>query len=1271
MVVWVGYLGLQDIEELKHSAEVMYEKHLAGVRSLSKISETYLRTLVKTESSILLSDQSSQANISRTDNEIDIFSYKLERTLVSDEEKLVFERYKVELDKFQEIEQKIIKTLSEKNDKGVALAILLNQFQPQAQKLQMVIDLLVQTKEKSAKQEQTKNKETVDQAYDNLRNLLLLTVFFTILSAFYLNRRISSRLALLQAKAAKIARGDFDAQIKGKQSRDEIGVVIHHFNQIILSLNKTLLQADAIVRGDYSRQVRVKSKQDKLGIALNSMRHVLKDRNWLKIGNTELATLLSGHFTLQEITNKIIQFLGRFLEAGSGVLYIYDEKNEKLKLYSSFAYTQRDNLSNEFALGEGVVGQVAFEKKAIWLKNVPNDTNNITSGTVSKKPVTIFAFPLIYEDGLCGVIELSFLNEFVPLKKDLIEEVNEVLASHIYSAIQSEQIQLLLETTESAKKEATQKAKEMAVANIKLKEQQQRMQNQAEELQQQAEEMQQQSEELLQTNEQLQMQKAQMEVQSLDLQERNITMTKIQSELEVKADDLERASKYKSEFLANMSHELRTPLNSIILLSDMLRRSTKGNLTEKEKQKARVIYQSGNDLLSLINDILDISKIEAGKMVVNVHHFHTSELQHEMSGLFEEVANQKGLKFKVVDELKTELVNDKDKIKQVLKNFLSNAFKFTKQGTVTLRLSQSNDKNLPVKIAVEDTGVGIPLEKPKIIFEAFQQADGSVSREFGGTGLGLSISREMSRLLGGIVDLTSKEGQGSEFFMHLPTKNTSSEHIESENVEFNYAPKTEKKAEKKSEKKPKNASYVKGEEKMRKAVRSYAKKAGQLEVLDDRDGLVWGDKVVLIVEDNIDYANSLAEIARNEDMKAIISTTGKEALEFIGNHDPLVVLLDLGLPDIDGEQVLTKLKETLAYRHIPICVVSARDKNIRLLEKGVTDYLQKPVESSDIRNAILNLMRISDKYPKDLLIVEDNQIQREAIMELINSQGVKCTGVANEQDAYTELGTGNYDAVIADLGLKDGSGLNVCRFVKEQKIKIPVIVYTGKDLSEEEKRELRLYSVSIIIKDADSHLLLLDKVKLFLHQISSERIKPKAKQKELIEIKHQNSKSEFSIKTEVSPKKKVVNTDLENQLETLAQGNHSEQDEEDIDLSSQNILIVDDDIRNVFVITSALENHNANILEASNGQEALDILAEDKVDLILMDIMMPVMDGYQAIKEIRKNDKIKDIPIIAVTAKALKEDRQKCIDAGADDYITKPVNYQELLNRIKMQLKIN
>jgi CheY-like chemotaxis protein/signal transduction histidine kinase/HAMP domain-containing protein len=1281
VVVVMSALTLLYITDMRERSREVSEIHFEGLRLLTHIAEAYPMTLVKTRD-VILSDSLPQRrkyrdDIEEEEDKIKDWTKALGDKMTSEKEQELYIKFTQSLKIFKELRRTVLVYAIDEGDLQRSAALIYGDLENQSKDLKNTLDDLIKTKEEISLKVQEDNDKVVTQASWNVSFLAVIVLVVTLVIPYWIRGQVSRPIEIMEEKAAQVALGNLEGvEFKLRGRNDEVGKLGKSFNEIVKSLEQIVGKANAISHGNYDVQLNVRGEKDDLSIALNEMTHSLRNQYYLKEGANKLNALLSGHFTSKEVGQKSISFLGEFLQVGCAVLYIYDEEDRKLKLYSSYAFTDRDRLSSEYYLGEGVVGQVAYEKKPIMLRNITDNSQNITTGTISRSPSATYTFPLLYENELCGVIELASFEPFTDLKKQLITSSAELVSSHLYSALQSERIKNLFEVAQGAKREAQQKAKEIEKANALLKEEQMHVQQQSEELQQQNEEMQQQAEELQQTNEELQQQQEQLERHRTELQIRNEQLTVIQTDLEEKADELGRASKYKSEFLANMSHELRTPLNSIILLSDMLRRNTSKNLSEKEIQKCSIVYQSGNDLLNLINDILDISKIEAGKMSVNIYHFQTNELLTHLKPLFDELARQKKLDFMVDDQLGIELFNDKDKISQVLKNFLSNAFKFTKKGSVTLRITKSNHEKLPVKISVIDSGIGIPQNKQKVIFEAFQQVDGSVSREFGGTGLGLSIARELTNMLGGEVHLSSEQGKGSEFYMLLPIEN----HIEEDDAK-------KRRLDVVYDKKRiphfrSNADDV-ADVKEKAAERKY-KRVAQLAVEDDRENAQQGDDIILIVEDNVDYANSLVEISRGLGFKSVIAVSGKEFWQDVEYFNPLGVLLDLGLPDITGAELLEQIKTKPKYRHIPITIVSARDRNIELLEKGAVGYLQKPIEAKAVRDEVLRLTGISHKSTKQMLIVEDDEFQQSYLLELFDKEGVVCKGVTTETAAIQELETGNYDIVIADLKLEKGTGMGLCRFIKGHNLNIPVIIYTGKDLTTSEKEEMRLYSVSVIIKHPQAYTQLLEKAKMFLHQVYEKNPTKKKTQdltnngsqskpeNKIVDVETDNSLTTFARRdssndhfnaTTPDDFDSIVNKSLESYLAEEAGEDNSD------DLRGKRILIVDDDIRNVFVMTSALENHDADIVEAFNGKEALEALEEgEPFDLVLMDIMMPIMNGFETIENIRKQEKWKDLPIIAVTAKALDEDRKKCLEVGANDYMTKPVDYTILMRLIKKYL---
>ncbi len=1003
--------------------------------------------------------------------------------------------------------------------------------------------------------------------------------------------------------AETVAGGNFTIIPTLRSERDQLGLALQKMSGSLSDLQQVTQE---ISKGNFDLRLTVKGESDLVSMSINRMSESLMtskifndEQNWLKDGLNRLSAELTGDQNLETLAGRAISFISRYVSAGRSVIYLYNENKQTLHLLGSYAFTERETLSNFYELGKGVVGQVALEKKPIILKPAPRDEAPITTGTTSVAPLCTYTYPILYEETLLGVIELASASSFSKNQVEFLEESNQIVASGIYTAIQRSKIGDLLARAQEAQREAEDKTRMVQESNARLEEQQQQIQQQSEELQQtnsqleeQQQQLQQQSEELQQTNSQLEEQQQQLIQQTEELQQGNQQLRQAKDDLDVKARDLEQSNRYKSDFLANMSHELRTPLNSIILLSKMMQKNERGNLDKEDIKRSKVIHSAGDELLRLINDILDISKIEAGKTILSISEFSTEDLLTELMQYFSSMAKNKGLTYIMEDALKKRITSDKDKVAQVLRNFISNALKFTKTGGVTILVEESGDPTKPVKICVRDTGIGIDTEKHKLIFEAFQQVDSSISREFGGTGLGLTISQKLATLLHGEIQVKSELEKGSEFSLLLPVVLVPASG-ELHEIDAN----------------PRRIAAVHDG-----ASPELIPQA--LTLSDDRKKIVPGDKVILIVEDDPSFSDIVAMVVNKMNMKVIRSVTAEEGIRLAQQYPIHGIILDLVLPDMNGVDFMRRLKSFKELRHIPVQIISGHEKNPELMRMGALNYLQKPVDQDQIQQAIQGILNFSEKNPKDLLIVEDNRNHRQALMELIKGQNIRIREAETEAQAVEELNRGIYDAVIIDLGLKSGDGMNICKYAREHQMKVPIIVYTGKQLSQEEEKNLKKLADRIIIKTVHSENRLMDELLLFLHQTQKEIPGPLAATDNVMKMKR---------------------------------------------LASRTVLVVDDDIKNVFVMSTALEEHGALVLDAQNGKEALEILEKKSVDLVLMDIMMPVMDGYTAIRRIRENAQWKNLPVIALTAKALKEDREKCIAAGANDYLPKPVDYDMLI----------
>jgi len=858
-----------------------------------------------------------------------------------------------------------------------------------------------------------------------------------------------------------------------------------------------------------------------------------------------------------------------YLNAGVGALYAYDKESETLILNASYAFVQREELSNVFRLGEGTVGQVALQKSPIQLKNIKRTQLTVNTGTTSEAPLNTYTFPLLYQNELLGVIEIGSSVIFDEKMSAFFDGSNLIIATALSSSKSNLQVLKLLEETKIKNQNIEQ-------ANVEMEEQQQQL----EEANAQMEEQQ-----------QLEEANAQMEEQQQQLKEKNVYLEQSQKDLDKRAEDLAMSSKYKSEFLANMSHELRTPLNSIILLSEMLQEDKHEHLDVEEIKKASIIHDSGNELLRLINDVLDLSKVEAGMLDIIVDDFDSTEFVEDLYIQFEHQAIDKNLKLIISDNYGKSIQSDRDRLSQVVRNLISNSLKFTKEGSITLSLDTSPKGELQINVI--DTGIGISETKLQTIFEAFQQAEGGTSREYGGTGLGLSISKELIHILGGNISVHSTLNTGSTFTIVIPnlSKDTKKQATPQETISKVLESPVISQAEF-------NAEEVEG-------------------VNDDRDKITGVSKPFLIIEDDVSFAQILHERINDKKEFALIAHTGTEGLKLAKNYDVKGVLLDLGLPDINGIDVLKEFKMNQSLRAIPVYVISGEAKERLTQENGAIGYSQKPLQNSEISDVIEKINIFNEKQVKDLLIVEDDKVQREALIEFIGNGTVKTKGVATKATAIKELDRGIYDGIIIDLGLKDGNGYEICEYISKSPFKIPIIIYTGKSLTKDEELKLRKYTDTIVLKTVSSEKRLLAEVDIFMHRVK------------------------------VGTKENLSSA-------------------QDVDLKGRKILVVDDDIRNIYVLSQALSSKGAQILTAENGKIAIEVLEQNlDTNLILMDVMMPIMDGYEATRLIKSNEKTKNIPIIAVTAKAMDQDKQKTLDVGCSDFIAKPLKMDVLLGIVK------
>ncbi len=1121
----------------------------------------------------------------------------IDRSIADEQSKEIYSRLAAEWNYLQII-------LSSTEDwKSVSSIASLKQ---ETTKMQALVESFVERQKTLTEMSIKKTNSFTTSTRTNMIFILLAAFTLAVAISMFIVRLIQKTIGgdpdMVSEAAKKINTGDLNIDFGTKPEG-----VYAALQDIVINLNSVVEQANSVASGNYQTEIHLRSKNDRLGMALKQMNENLsknatnnEEQNWLKDGLNLLAQEISGDLTIQKLADKAISFMGRYINAGKGVLYVSEKEGKSLQLLGSYAFTERDRINNTFQYGEGVIGQVALEKKAIALHNSSPEETEIITGTSAKAAYT-FTYPLLYENELFGIIEIASLSALSPIQIDLLNQSSSIIASYLFTAQQKEQIKILLSKAQDSQANAEEKARALQELNTQMEEQQQQLQQQTEELQQsnalmeeQQQQLQQQSEELQQTNAQLEEQQQQTQQQSEELRQTNESLMLTKVALDQRAQELESSNQYKSEFLANMSHELRTPLNSILMLSKMIARNDKGNQGEDDIKKATIIHSSGEELLRLINDILDLSKIEAGKTSLTISQLDSSKMGKELNDYFIQLAQNKNIEFIITNEITQKVMTDQDKVSQIMRNFISNAIKFTNTGSVKVLMTLTKRPNNPVKLEVKDTGVGIPKDNLKLIFEAFHQVDSSISREFGGTGLGLTIAKRLTQSLKGEITLESEIGKGSTFTLWLPlTLNQEQEVGYRQNIEYELPKRTEK---------PVVQPQVE-------------------DATDDRLTLDNSSKVFLVVEDDEIFAGIVESIIHSMNMQCLKAKTASEALNLASSYRLAGIILDLNLPDMSGSELLRKLKSSKELRHIPVQIISSQDKDTNTMEIGALDFIQKPVQEDIIKDAISSLLNISDNSRKQLLIVEDNDIQRNVLVEFIRTDKIEVTGVATENEAMNEIAKGHYDAVIVDLGLGQGNGLNVCINIRKAKFNIPLIVYTGKDLSEAEEKKIKQYADRIIIKTVNSVKRLVDELSIFLNQVKTDN-------------------------------------------EPLQYAKPGVMDITSTNLEGKRVLIVDDDIKNVFVLSSALEPKGLIVHDAQNGKVGLEMMKQEHYDLVLMDIMMPIMDGYTALKKIREDDDLKHIPVIALTAKALKEDRAKCIDAGANDYIAKPINYDGLLNMI-------
>jgi signal transduction histidine kinase/DNA-binding response OmpR family regulator/CHASE3 domain sensor protein len=911
---------------------------------------------------------------------------------------------------------------------------------------------------------------------------------------------------------------------------------------------------------------------------------------WLQSGQVGLASVMIGDQSIDQLGNSILAFLAKYLGAVAGAIFVGGR--DDFHRASAYGVPEGAGIPTQFKLREGLMGQAAAENRSMLVGEVPESYLAFGSALGQDKPKHLVILPGAVDGSVNSVIELGFLRPVDESVITLLEQTSSSVAIAVRSATYRGELQSLLEETQRQAEELQTQSEELRVSNEELEEQGRALKESQARLEQQ-------QVELEQTNSQLEEQTLQLEGQRDDLERANASV-------HLKARELEQASRYKSDFLANMSHELRTPLNSSLILAKLLADNPGENLTEEQVKYAQTIQSSGNDLLNLINDILDLSKIEAGHVEIRPETIAVERLANNVRQLFQPVAQEQKLDFvvEVAPECPASIETDVQRLEQVLKNLLSNAFKFTEAGRVSFSIRPTGDAQLA--LSVSDTGIGITQEQQQNVFEAFHQADSTISRKYGGTGLGLSISRQLVRLLGGSIDLKSRPGQGSTFTITVP-------------VSYDPAKVAPREA----------APGVPAQNRVDEPRAAQQKPTRKID--DDRDAPSDAKRVLLVIEDDDSFAAILRDLSREMGFRSLVAGTAEEALSLAKQFMPSAIILDVGLPDQSGLSVLDRLKRDVQTRHIPIHIVSAGDHAETAFSLGAIGYALKPIKREQLVEVLQKLEARLSQRVRRVLIVEDDRVQREAVAKLLTSHDVETITAGTAAECLELLKEGTFDCMVLDLSLPDASGYSLLETLSQESAYAfpPVIVYTGRELSADDEQRLRRYSKSIIIKGAKSPERLLDEVSLFLHQVVSEL--PDEQQKMI---------------------RKARNRDA------LLEG--------------RRILIVEDDVRNVYALTNILEPRGAIIEIARNGREALDVLEKRAnqpglaIDLVLMDVMMPVMDGLAATREIRRNTNWKKLPIITLTAKAMPDDQQRCIDAGANDYMAKPLDVEKLLSLVRV-----
>ncbi|HLA56566.1 MAG TPA: response regulator [Flavobacterium sp.] len=963
----------------------------------------------------------------------------------------------------------------------------------------------------------------------------------------------AKRIAVISNIAGQVSTGNYDIRVDDSES-DALGSMGESLNTMAESLSVSFLQ--------------------------------LSEKEWLQAGIAELNNVMIGEKSLEQLAKDVITFIANYTKSSAGALYLME--GDGLVAAAGYSYVPNKKRT-QLRLGEGLTGQAAISGKMIETTDLTPEDITISYALGEIKPRHIVAVPLI-DIKTEGVAELASVKGYTSLELEFLEISANNIGIAIKAAQSRKRVQELLEETQAQSEELSAQHSELEGMNAELEVQTEKLQASEEELKVQQEELQ-------QTNE--------------ELAERSVLLEEQNTEIQKKSEALELSTRYKSEFLANMSHELRTPLNSILLLSRLLSENNDKNMNVEQVEFAKVIQSSGNGLLGLIDEILDLSKIEAGKMELDIIDISLSEVTETIKSLFSEVTKDKNIGFDIVmQDAPLVIRTDKMRLEQILKNLISNAIKFTAKGGVTLEIKKHPENDKTVCFIVKDTGIGIPREQQPIIFEAFQQADGSTKRKYGGTGLGLSISRELAKLLKGEISLKSTVGKGSEFTLCIPVSASNIGQMVATMGELHNTPEPEKLPAQTTE-------------------RKYISAAIPEAIPDDREAITAGDKVILIVEDDTNFAKSLLDFTHQRGYKGVVAVRGDHAMNMALAYKPSGILLDIELPIKSGWEVMEELKANTMTKHIPIHIMSSHKLKQESLLKGAVNFLDKPVAYEQMPEVFKRIEHFVNRKSQKVLIIEDNSKHAKALAYFLETNKINSEIKSDVSEGVSALQKTNVDCVILDMGIPDKQAYEVLDGVKKTAglENLPIIVFTGKSLSLNEELKIKKYADSIVVKTAHSYQRMLDEVSLFLHIVEDK--------------KNGHDKK----------------------------GNYKQQQQLGNVLNGKTVLVVDDDVRNIYSLTKALEVLKMNVVTAIDGREALKALEQHSdVDVVLLDMMMPNMDGYETAQRIRENKKLKNLPVIAVTAKAMTGDREKCINAGASDYITKPVDVDQLLSLLRVWL---